>query len=136
VSDPQTPALITEGEAVVGAGTSKRRTRHRKDRGMATQKLVADWFRARGWPFATSTGAGRSGADIDNMPGLSPEVKATPGDNSGALRQAQRNRGEGVPFVVWRPNGYGPERIAEWVVLTRLDDHTRLLHDAGYGDAP
>ncbi len=106
----------------------------RKHRGMATQKLVADWFAARGWPFATSTGAGRRGADIENMPGLAPEIKATPGDNSGALRQAQSNRGEGVPFVVWRPNGYGPAVITEWPVVVRLDDFTALLHAAGYGD--
>jgi hypothetical protein len=105
----------------------------RKHRGMATQKLAADWFREHGWPFATSTGAGRCGVDIENMAGLSPEVKATPGDNSGALSQAHRNRGEGLPFVVWRPNGYGPERIEDWPVLVRLDDFTELLRQAGYG---
>lgn len=106
----------------------------RKHRGYATQSLTADWFRTHGWPYATSTGAGRCGVDVENMPGLSPEVKATPGDNSGALKQAHANRGEGLPFVVWRPNGYGPERIAEWPCLLRLDDLTALLRAAGYGD--
>lgn len=109
-------------------------TVHRKRRGMATQQLAADWFRAHGWPFATSTGAGRSGVDIENMPALSPEVKATPGDNTGALKQAHTNRGQGLPFVVWRPNGYGPERIGEWPCLLRLDDLTALLRAAGYGN--
>jgi hypothetical protein len=96
--------------------------------------MVADWFKARGWPFAESTGAGRQGVDVTGLPGLSAEVKATAGDVTGALLQAHRNRGAGVPFVAWRPNGYGPERIDAWPVILRLDDFTELLHAAGYGD--
>lgn len=110
-------------------------TRSRVSRGRATQRLAAAWFAAHGWPYAYSTGAGESGTDIGNMPGLAPEVKATPGDNTGALAQAHRNRGGGLPFVLWRPNGYGPERIAAWPVIMRLDDFTDLLRAAGYGDA-
>lgn len=106
----------------------------RKHRGMATQRLVAEWFKQRGWPWAYSKGAGESGVDIMNMEGLSPEVKATPGDVTGALKQAVKNRGDGVPFVVWRPNGYGPERIKQWPVIITLEDFTELLHEAGYGD--
>jgi hypothetical protein len=105
----------------------------RKHRGYATQRLVAEWFRAHGWPFAESCGAGRQGCDVTGVPGLSIEVKATPGDNTGALKQAVTNRGEGLPFVVWRPNGFGPERIAEWPVFFTLADVTRLLAEAGYG---
>ena len=106
----------------------------RKHRGMATQRLVAEWFQERGWPFAYSKGSGESGIDIMNMPDLSPEVKAQPGDTTGALRQAVKNRGDGLPFVVWRPNGYGPERIEEWPVIFTLADATELLRQAGYGD--
>jgi hypothetical protein len=108
----------------------------RKSRGMATQALVAAWYRLRGFPYATSTGSGRSGVDIENMLGPEPEVKATAGDPPlEGLRQAHRRRRPGgIPYVVWRPNGYGPERMAEWPVLMRLDDHTELLRDAGYGD--
>lgn len=105
----------------------------RKHRGYTTQRLVRDWFRPRGWQWAEACGAGAQGCDITNMPGLSPEVKATPGDNTGALKQAVRNAGEGLPFVVWRPNGYGPEKIAEWPVILRLDHFTALLRQAGYG---
>ncbi len=36
-------------------------------------------------------------------------------------------------FVVHRPDGYGPARVAEWPVTMRLDDFTSLLHEAGYG---
>ena len=36
----------------------------RKHRGYRTQKLVAEYLAKRGFPFAESTGAGRSGTDI------------------------------------------------------------------------
>jgi hypothetical protein len=103
-------------------------------RGRATQRLVALYLKDNGWPYATSKGAGESGVDIENLPGLSVEVKATPGDNTGALRQAVRNAGTGLPLVVWRPNGYGPERIEDWPTFLRLADLVDLLHAAGYGD--
>jgi hypothetical protein len=108
--------------------------RGRTKRGRETQALAATWFQAHGWPWAYSKGSGESGIDVENMPGLSPEVKGTRGDNCDALRQAHRNRGTGIPFVVWRPDGYGPERIAEWPVFFRLEDATALLRAAGYGD--
>ena len=109
-------------------------TQHRKHRGYATQRIVADWFKDHGFPWAYARGAGESGVDVENMAGLSPEVKAVPGDVTGALRQAVRNKGGGIPFVVWRPNGYGPERVKEWPVIFTLADATVLLRAAGYGD--
>lgn len=70
------------------------------------------------------------------MSRLAPEVKATAaGDLTGALRQAEANaETSDLPFVVWRPNGYGPERIDQWVVAVRLSDFTHLLQAAGYED--
>lgn len=69
------------------------------------------------------------------MPGLAPEVKATAQlDLTGSLRQAAKNAGLDVPFVVYRPRGFGEERIGEWPVAIRLSDFTNLLLDAGYGD--
>lgn len=108
-------------------------TNSRVSRGRRTQTLVAEWFQEHGWPDAESRAASLPGVDVMKMPGLAPEVKATPGDVTGALAQAVRNRGDGLPFVVWRPNGYGPERIAGWPVIFRLDDATGLLLAAGYG---
>lgn len=113
---------------------AKQSSQHRKHRGYATQRLAAAWFALRGYPHAHAVGAGEKGIDILEMLGLAPEVKATPGNITGALKQAHANRGNGVPFVVWRPNGYGPERIASWPVIMRLDDFTDLLEAAGYGD--
>lgn len=104
-------------------------------RGRKTQRLVAEHFQANGWPHAWSKGAFESGRDVEGMPGLSVEVKATSdGSITGALRQAVAYAGGDLPLVVWRPNGYGPERIGDWVVAMRLEDATRLLRDAGYGD--
>jgi hypothetical protein len=102
---------------------------------MRSQLVVARWFAARGWKYAASTGSGRSGIDIENMPGLAPEVKARHGFNlTGWLKQATTNAGVALPFVVVRPDGYGETRIAEWPVVITLEDFTYLLRDAGYGD--
>lgn len=63
------------------------------------------------------------------MPGLAPEVKATEGqDFTGALRQAKANAKEDeLPFVIYRPRSYGPEKIDQWVVAFNLKDATKLL---------
>lgn len=107
----------------------------RKRRGSETQSAVARWFTDHGWPYAESAGAGRQGSDITGIPGLACEVKARRDLNLLAwLRQAAT--GNGVPFVVHRPDGLGPAAVAGWPVTMRLADFTQLLHDAGYGDKP
>lgn len=107
----------------------------RKARGLATQNLGAEWYRGHGWPFATSEGSGRAGRDILNMPGLAPEVKARAEFNPLAwLRQAGANATTDLPFVLWRPNGFGPATIHRWPVMLINEDFTNLLRDAGYGD--
>ena len=106
----------------------------RKHRGYRSQKVVAEWFAQRGWPFAESTGAGRPGVDVTGMPGLAIEVKARRGLNIvGFLKQAVTQREHGLPFVVVRPDGMGEASVGAWAVLVRLDDMTRLLTEAGYG---
>lgn len=108
-------------------------TASRKRRGSQTQTTVAQWFATNGWPFAESTGAGRTGSDVTGIPGLACEVKARRDLNLTAwLRQAASGRG--LPFVVHRPDGFGPATVASWPVTMRLEDFTRLLHAAGYGD--
>ena len=109
-------------------------TQSRKNRGMATQRLVAEWFRARGWPFAESTGAGRSGSDLTGVPDLAVEVKARRSfDPLAWVRQADQHDGR-LPVVVMRCNGQGPASVHEWPCLIRLGDLTPLLLAAGYGD--
>lgn len=107
----------------------------RKQRGADTQRTVAQFFREHGWPFATAVGAGASGRDVDNMPGLAPEVKARRDYNPTAwLKQAAKNGSDDLAFVVHRPDGYGPEKVAHWPVTLTLRDFAELLAAAGYGD--
>jgi len=44
-------------------------TQHRKHRGYASQRIVADYFAANGWPYAEPVGAGRTGSDVTGMLG-------------------------------------------------------------------
>ncbi len=98
----------------------------RVQRGRATEELVARWFREHGWTGAERQPAGLPGVDVTGMPGLACEVKARRSFNmTGWLKQAAAR--EGLPFVVVRPDGYGPERIAGWPVVIRLDALTTLL---------
>ena len=110
----------------------------RKHRGYKSQAIVAEWFAGHGWPFAESTGAGRTGNDVTGVPGLRIEVKARRGFTPLAwLRQVRAGAetwNHGVPFVVFRCDGQGEANVGEWAVLLRLDDMTTLLHEAGYGD--
>ena len=97
------------------------------------QHLAAAWFAPRGWPHARAVGSGRQGADVENMAGLAPEVKAETGWRPTLwLRQAESHGG--LPFVIWRPHGFGPASIAKWPVIMTLETATALLRAAGYGD--
>src|SRR4051812_5783856 len=100
----------------------------RVSRGRKTQELLAEWFRSHGWKDAKARPASLPGVDIYDMPGLAPEVKATAGqDFTGALRQAKANaKDDELPFVIYRPRGYGPEKIGMWVVAFNLKDATWL----------
>jgi hypothetical protein len=108
----------------------------RKHRGYATQRIVADYLAANGWPFAQSTGAGRAGSDVTGVPGIDIEVKARRDlDLTGTLRQQAERAYDGtVCIAVVRPDGYGPARIDEWPVLMTLKQAVQLLREAGYGD--
>lgn len=105
----------------------------RKARGRRTEKVLAEFYAENGWPFAESTGAGRSGVDVTGMPGLAVEVKARRAfDPVAWLRQAATRAG--LPFVVFRPNGMGEQSVGRWGVLMTVAEHTALLRSAGYGD--
>ena len=107
---------------------------HRKHRGMRTQRLVADHLATRGWPYAESAGAGRSGADVTGTPDIAVEVKARTGfDPLAWIRQAEAASDGRLPFVVVRCNGQG-EQAADYPALIRFGDLVELLNAAGYGD--
>lgn len=104
----------------------------RKVRGRSTEKILAEYYQVNGWPFAERTGAGRAGVDVTGMPGLACEVKARRGFEPVAwLKQAETR--PGVPFVVFRPNGFGEASVSRWGVLMTVEEHTKLLRAAGYG---
>lgn len=102
---------------------------------MRSQLVVAQWFKARGWPFAEPAGSGRSGVDVLGTVDIAVEVKARTDFSPLAwIRQARSYAAGRLPFVVFRCNGQGETTVGEWPVLIRLEDFTRLLHEAGYGD--
>ena len=109
----------------------------RKHRGLRSQKVVADYLRQRGWPYAEPTGAGRQGSDILGTPDVAIEVKARAGfDPLAALRQAADAAEGRLPFAVLRLNGQGETTVHEWVAVIRFGDLVRVLNEAGYGSTP
>lgn len=97
-------------------------------RGRKTQEILRDWFREHGWTGAESRAASLAGTDLYGMPGWAPEVKATAQQSfTGMLKQARANADGQVPFVIYRPQGYGPERIREWLVVFDLETATNLM---------
>ena len=106
-------------------------TRHRKDRGLRTERVVASYLQ-QWWPHA---GIGRgAGKDITNVP-FDIEVKArSVFQPLEWLRQAsKRAGGKELPFVVCRMNGQG-EDAAEYLAFMRFGDLVQLLLMSGYGD--
>jgi len=51
-------------------------TQSRKHRGYRSQKVVAQYLAANGFPYAESTGAGRQGSDITGTVGIDWVIKA------------------------------------------------------------
>lgn len=102
-------------------------TNSRVRRGRASQELVAEWLRGHGYPKAESRPASLPGTDIMHAEGLACEVKATVGlDMLAALRQSEANAADNeLPIVVYRPKGYGPEKLGDWVVLMSLRNFSR-----------
>jgi hypothetical protein len=108
---------------------------YRKERGRATEHLVAAAFAGDGWPHAEATGAGSPGRDIKGVPGVAVEVKARAKFEPMAnLRQAVANAGGDIAAVVMRPVGGGPSNIDEWPAFVTFGELRSLLRQAGYGD--
>lgn len=110
-------------------------SQHRKHRGYASQRIVADRFKEAGWIHAEPTGAGRQGTDILGVLAIDIEVKARRGLNlTGALnQQEERLPDDGIlPVTIIRPDGYGPARIDDWPAALKFKNLLRLLTEAGY----
>lgn len=111
-------------------------SQHRKHRGYASQRIVADYLKAHGFPFAESTGAGRQGSDITGTPCIDWEIKArTNFDPAGTIKQlAARNKDGTIGLAVLRLNGQGEASVEQWVGVLPLSVLVQLLNEAGYGD--
>ena len=106
----------------------------RKHRGRATERLVAAYWRANGWPWCEPNGASAAGADLTGTPGLAVEIKARANVALPAfMRQAQKHAGAHLlPVLILRLNGQGPKTVGDWPVILRHSDFLQLLDDAGY----
>jgi hypothetical protein len=105
---------------------------YRRERGSETQNAAAAYYREHGWPGAEAVGAGRGGKDLTGLPGLAAEIKARRDFIPTAwIRQAASS--DGLPFVMWRPDGSGTATVGQWPVMLRTADWITILHLAGYG---
>ena len=111
-------------------------SQHRKHRGYASQRIVAEYLRDNGFPSAEPVGAGRDGSDVTGVPGLDIEVKARRGFNPAAAMRQQEERAEPtlLPFAVLRLDGQGPAVIENWPVIVRFGAFIPVLRDAGWGE--
>jgi hypothetical protein len=105
----------------------------RKYRGYATEKLVAQFF-SQWWPYALSTGAGRSGSDVTGVPYFDIEVKARADFQPKAwidqVRKRTTENGD-IPLVVCRLNGQQAD-VGNYLAFMRLSDLVDLMRKAGY----
>jgi hypothetical protein len=102
-------------------------SQHRKHRGYKTQKIVADYFKANGWEYAESTGAGRSGSDVTGIP-FDVEVKARSQLSlPGLMRQLKERRVLKLGFGVCRLNGQGEASVGDFVAIMRFEDLVNIL---------
>jgi len=112
-------------------------TDHRKHRGYTSQRIVADFLRVNGWPYAEPVGAGRDGSDITGLLDIDVEVKARRGfDPLAAMRQQAERTTDGVlSFAVLRMDGQGEKSIEDWPTVIAFGTFVQLLRAAGYGAA-
>lgn len=111
-------------------------SQHRKHRGYRSQKVLAIYLSQNGFPYAESTGAGRSGTDVTGTVGIDWEVKARKDFSPSAVikQLKERSNGKDLQVAVLRLNGQGEASIGEWVTILRLEDFVKLIRAAGYGD--
>lgn len=107
------------------------------ERWQETEMIVARYFTEHGWPSCERRGRGFEGRELIGMPGLAPEVKARRRLALPEwLRQADRERGGGLPFVIHRPDGFGAASIGIWPMTFMVKHGVALLLESGFGTEP
>jgi hypothetical protein len=106
-------------------------TRHRKDRGLRTERVVQQYLSQ--WWESAAVGRG-AGKDVLNVP-FDIEVKARSSFQPLAfLKQSEaRAKGQEKSIVVCRMNGQG-ENPGNYLAFMRLSELVDLLLMAGYGN--
>ena len=106
-------------------------TRHRKDRGLRTERVVVSYLQT--WWRSASVGRG-AGKDVHNVP-FDIEVKARSEFAPLAwIKQVEkRSQGKELSAVVVRMNGQG-EDASQYLAFMRFQDLVDLLLKAGYAD--
>jgi hypothetical protein len=110
-------------------------SQHRKHRGYATERLVANYLQQ--WWRNASVGRGQ-GKDILNVP-FDIEIKARNSlDIKGTLRQikARTSKSGELGFACFRLNGQGEASVEEFVCMLSLSDLVELLRKAEYDRIP
>ena len=110
-------------------------SQHRKHRGYATERLVANYLQQ--WWHAASVGRGQ-GKDVHGVP-FDIEIKARNSlDIKGTLRQikARTDKTGELGFACFRLNGQGETSVGEFVCMLPLSDLVQLLRKAGYTKIP
>ena len=110
-------------------------SQHRKHRGYATERLVANYLQQ--WWRNASVGRGQ-GKDVLNVP-FDIEIKARNSlDIKGTLRQikARTAKTGELGFACFRLNGQGEASVEEFVCMLTLSDLVELLIKADYHKLP
>lgn len=91
----------------------------RVQRGRQTEEMVAQYLRESGLVHAERRPASLPGSDIMGLPGVDIEVKATRDFSPTAWLAQQRARAkdDDLSVVIYRPNGYGPDKIHLWPAI-------------------
>lgn len=108
-------------------------SQHRKHRGYATERAVADYLQT--WWHGATVQRG-NGKDVVNVP-FDLEVKARADFKPLEwLRQAKTRAAKSgeLATVVVRMNGQGTTQIGEYLAFMTFEDLVQLLLMAGYGD--
>ena len=108
-------------------------SRHRKDRGLRTERVVVEYLSQWWRGLAVGRGAGK---DIVNMPMVDIEVKARSTFSPLEwLRQVKKRteKTSDLSVVVCRMNGQG-EDAGGYLAFMQFSDLVQLLLKAGYGD--
>lgn len=108
----------------------------RVSRGRKSQDLAAEFLRPL-FPMIRAVAASLKGKDLLETPGWSFEMKATEKFSpTAALKQAREAAADGeIPVAIYRPRGYGPEKIDKWVVMMDFDQFRELLREIVDGRA-